>query len=175
MFYKLVNAAGTCGNTRLQQAVFREQKKTRSHCTHPHHATHAVFGNRLLDGARSGSLPARCERAAALRAAMEKCQAKIGKLTATLGLNSESVAAKYIVNEIEKLDIEYNSLRKRMLSANAVDRKNALNMKNAMEKREDIIRLLNDFDNFTPNERNEIAKDVLKECVWDGDTLFLTL
>jgi len=66
---------------------------------------------------------------------MEKCQAKIGKLTATLGLNSESAAAKYIVNEIEKLDIEYNSLRKRMLSANAVDRKNALNMKNAMGKK----------------------------------------
>lgn len=115
------------------------------------------------------------DNAAALRAAMEKCQAKIGKLPATLGLNSESVAAKYIVNEIEKLDIEYNSLRKRMLSANAVDRKNTLNMKNAMEKREEIIRLLNDFDSFTPNERNEIAKDVLKECVWDGDTLFLTL
>lgn len=113
--------------------------------------------------------------AASLRTAMDNCQAKIGKLTSTLATNAESTAAKYIVNEIEKLDIEYNNLRKKLLSTSAEERRANANLKDAMEKREEIINLLDNFEDFTPNERNEIAKNVLKECVWDGETLFLTL
>ncbi len=110
-----------------------------------------------------------------LRTAMERCQAKIGKLTATLADNAGSIAAKYIVNEIEKLDLEYNSLRKKMLAASADERRAAVQLKNAMEKREEINRLLENFENFSAAERNQIAKDVLTECVWDGETLFLKL
>ncbi len=111
----------------------------------------------------------------ALRIKMEDCQNKIAKLTSTLSENSNSSAAKYIICEIEKLDIEYSSLKKKMLNACAEERRATTQLKNAMEKREDIISLLDNFDNFTANERNEIAKNVLKECVWDGETLFLTL
>lgn len=110
-----------------------------------------------------------------IRAAMDRCQNKISKLTATLATNAESAAAKYIVNEIEKLDIEYNSLRKKLLSENAIERRAAAHLKSAMEKREAIIRLLDHFEDFSANERNEIAKDVLKECTWDGETLFIML
>ena len=111
----------------------------------------------------------------AMIVAMERCQAKIGKLTATLADNAGSIAAKYIVNEIEKLDLEYNSLRKKMLAASADERRAAVQLKNAMEKREEINRLLENFENFSAAERNQIAKDVLTECVWDGETLFLKL
>ena len=62
-----------------------------------------------------------------------------------------------------------------MLSSNADDRRAAANYKNAMKKRDEIIRLLNDFDSFSADERNEIAKNVLKECTWDGETLFIML
>lgn len=110
-----------------------------------------------------------------LRAAMERCQGKIEKLTGALATNSGSAAAKYIVNEIEKLDIEYNSLRKKMLTASANERRAATHLKSAMEKREEIIRLLDNFKEFSAEERNEIAKEVLSECVWDGETLFITL
>ena len=110
-----------------------------------------------------------------LRESISRCQQKIEKLTATLALNSDSSAAKYIVGEIEKLDAEYNSLRKKLLNANAQDRKAAIEQKNAMKKREQIIQLIEHFDEFTPNERNEIAISVIKECRWDGETLFITL
>lgn len=110
-----------------------------------------------------------------LRESISRCQQKIEKLTATLALNSDSSAAKYIVGEIEKLDAEYNSLRKKLLNANAQDRKAAIEQKNAMKKREQIIQLIEHFDEFTPNERNEIAISVIKECCWDGETLFITL
>lgn len=112
---------------------------------------------------------------AALRAAMDRCQNKISKLTAALSNNAQSAAAKYIICEIEKLDIEYNSLRKKFLSEGAVERRTAAYLKTAMEKRTEIINLLDHFDDFTPNERNEIAKDVLQECTWDGETLFVML
>lgn len=112
---------------------------------------------------------------AVIRSQMDQCQAKIGKLTATLATNAESSAAKYIVNEIEKLDIEYNKLRRKLLDSNADERRSAMQMKSAMEKRDEIIRLLENFDQFDASERNEIAKEVLKECTWDGDTLFIML
>lgn len=109
------------------------------------------------------------------RKQMDACQEKIGKLTSALATNGESAAAKYIIGEIEKLDIEYNGLRKKIMSLSADERRASAQIKSAMEKRESIIRLLDNFDSFTPNERNEIAKSVLKECVWDGETLFISL
>lgn len=110
-----------------------------------------------------------------LRAAMERCQGKIEKLTGTLATNAGSAAAKYIVSEIEKLDIEYNALRKKLLTASANERRAATHLKSAMEKRDEIIRLLDNFEEFSAEERNDIAKEVLSECVWDGETLFITL
>lgn len=110
-----------------------------------------------------------------IRAKMQSCQDKIEKLTAALASNGESSAAKYIVNEIEKLDVEYNTLRKRLLNASMDERRAAADLKSAMEKRDEIINLIENFDAFSPNERNEIATSVLKECVWDGETLFIVL
>ena len=62
-----------------------------------------------------------------------------------------------------------------MLTASANERRAATHLKSAMEKREEIIRLLDNFEGFSAEERNEIAKEVLSECVWDGETLFITL
>jgi len=110
-----------------------------------------------------------------IRVSMENCQAKIDKLASILSSSADSTAAKYIVNQIEKLDIEYNNLRKKSLSLSAEKRRAEAAVKSAMEKREDIVRLLEHFDDFTSAEKNEIARSVLKECVWDGETLFVTL
>lgn len=119
--------------------------------------------------------PVLSDNTSSLRAAMERCQSKIEKLTGALALNSGSSAAKYIVNEIERLDIEYNSLRKKMLSASADERRAASQLRSAMEKRSEINRLLENFEDFSAKERNDIAKEVLTECVWDGNTLFIKL
>lgn len=115
------------------------------------------------------------DNSVALRTKMQQCRDKIEKLTVALASNSESAAAKYIVNEIEKLDCEYNNLMRKSASQSADERRAAVKYKNALEKRDEIIRLLDDFDKFSANERNAIAKDVLKECKWDGKTLFITL
>ena len=54
-------------------------------------------------------------------------------------------------------------------------RRNAAALKNAENKRTEIEALLANFDNFTMEEKNEIAKRVIREAAWDGETLFIML
>lgn len=37
------------------------------------------------------------------------------------------------------------------------------------------MELLANFDNFTMDEKNEIAKSVIREATWDNETLFIML
>lgn len=48
-------------------------------------------------------------------------------------------------------------------------------LKSAQEKREEVVRLLANFDDFTMDEKNEIARSVIREAVWDNETLFIVL
>lgn len=106
---------------------------------------------------------------------MNMVKSKIENLTGSLAQNQSSTAAKYIVEEIERLDEQYQALRKEHLSLAANERLANKERQGVDEKRKDIIRLLENFDSFSPDEKNAIAKSVLKECVWDGETLFVTL
>lgn len=100
---------------------------------------------------------------------------KIGKLTAALSTSEKSAAAKYIIAEIETLDVELAELRRAEAQASLEKRRNDAALKSAQEKREEIMRLLADFDQFTMQEKNEIARSVIREAVWDGETLFIVL
>lgn len=100
---------------------------------------------------------------------------KIGKLTEALATSEKSGAAKYIIAEIETLDAELAALKRSEAEASLEKRRNAAALKSAQEKREEILRLLADFDQFTMQEKNEIARSVIREAVWDGETLFITL
>ena len=39
----------------------------------------------------------------------------------------------------------------------------------------EITRLLENFDEFTMEEKNEIARTVIQSATWDNEALFLTL
>lgn len=100
---------------------------------------------------------------------------KIGKLTGVLATSAKSSAAKYIIAEIEDLDVQLMKLKREEAAAALEKRRNAAALKSAQEKREMICSMLADFDSFTMQEKNEIAKAVIQEAVWDNETLFLTL
>lgn len=110
-----------------------------------------------------------------LRKQIAKLEKKIDRLTESLGEASGSVAAKYIVAEIEKQDIELQKLKREEAKVSQEKRRNAKAIKSAEDKRSEITALLADFDNFTDEEKNEIARSVIKEATWDGETLFITL
>lgn len=100
---------------------------------------------------------------------------KIETLTSSLALSQDSVAAKYIIAEIEKLDAELGKLHHLELDATAAERESRNKEKQMHERVNDIKNLVENFDRFTAAERNEIVKAVVTECVWDGETLFVRL
>lgn len=110
-----------------------------------------------------------------IRKQLAVCSEKIERLTEALSENGQSSAAKYIVSQIEKLDIDQEKLRHDLMELSAKDRREAADLKSAQEKRTEIAKLIDDFDQFTAAEKNEIAKSVLKSCTWDGETLKLVL
>ncbi|MFQ9509530.1 MAG: recombinase family protein [Lachnospiraceae bacterium] len=103
-------------------------------------------------------------------AATEK---KIGNLTGSLAVAENSVAAKYIISEIESLDYQLKELKNQHSLVIASQQLQEQEKKTVEEKIKEIIRLLNGFTLFTSLERNEIIRDIIKECTWNGEELYI--
>lgn len=98
---------------------------------------------------------------------------KIQTLTNNLSTNNNSTASKYIIAEIEKLDASLSSLRKELVKADAAKRKYKNTEQLVKEKTDQITHLMKHIDTIPPEEQNEIAKTVLKRCVWENNELFI--
>lgn len=96
---------------------------------------------------------------------------KIARLTAALADAEGRRASRHVLAEIDRLDEQLTAARRADLDARRADR----DVDGALKKRDEIVRLLADFDSFTAAEKNEIARSVVRSATWDGDTLFLTL
>lgn len=100
---------------------------------------------------------------------------KIENLTATLADAQDGPAAKYILQAIEKYDKEIHKLNRQMAELQAIERSDKDMQKSIQEKQRQIIDFMDNFDSFSANEKNAIAKEVIKKCTWDGHTLFVLL
>lgn len=100
-----------------------------------------------------------------LRADLKKNTDAIRNLTNALMSNSESSAATYIITQIETLDKEKRLLEKKLAAAEQSNRDAAT----AAETRESIYRniccLLENFDNMTYKEKNELLKNTVTSCI----------
>ena len=87
---------------------------------------------------------------------IKRLEGKIGNLSAALADSPGSAAAKYIIAEIEKIDAQIADKKMQLAglqaSALAADRAAA----------------------ELATKQKEIARSVLKKCIWDGESLFLT-
>lgn len=108
-------------------------------------------------------------------ARVASCEAKIGRLAASLAIATDSPAQKYIVAEMERLDLELQALKREHSLALASDRKRSSERQDAASKAAEISRMMADLDSFSAAEKNAIVRDVIKSCVWDGTSLFITL
>ncbi len=99
------------------------------------------------------------------------CESKLERLVSAVALNSDSSAAKYMIAEMERLDLELGALKRELSAAKLQDQKDKLEEKSAYDKADSISSFVQNFDNFTVDERNHIVHDIVKECVWDGSTL----
>jgi site-specific DNA recombinase len=103
------------------------------------------------------------------------CKTRIGRLTESLSESSGSSAAKYIVTEIERIDLEIQVLSREYAAAIMAQKKSKQEVKSSEDIVSEISDFIANFDNFTAKERNDIVKDVIKECVWDGTTLSVVI
>ena len=106
---------------------------------------------------------------------IQSIDARIGRLTASLAEAGESSARRYIVTEIERQDLERGALSRELEIAKLEKRKSEARALDLGSKASEIGNLVRSFDNLSPKDRNAIVREVVKECTWDGETLFLKL
>ena len=129
----------------------------------------------MLEKYAGVSVKAPADATETARKALKTVEGKIDRLTDALAENGASAAAKYIVQQIEELDAEASRIRRKIAEDSAAVRRAQKELKSTKEKREDIVRLCEHYDNFTMEEKNEIARAVIKSATWDGEALKILL
>lgn len=104
-----------------------------------------------------------------------RVEAKILNLTNALSNSSASSAAKYIVQEIEKLDSELAGLKYEMLEISANEKKRKQARRDKESKYKMICDIVDNIDNADYDEINGLLKELFKECVYDGQTLHIKI
>ena len=119
---------------------------------------------------------------AALEAGIREKERRIGKLereienlAASLAEGQGSSAVRFVYQQMEQKDLEAGALRREVAELRAKEREADLNEKAAGENARRIRSLMQMFDGLSARDRNAVVKEVTKECVWDGETLFLKL
>ena len=106
---------------------------------------------------------------------IDRVDGKILNLTNALGNATGSSAAKYIVQEIEKLDRELSGLKYELLEISANEKKHSKANYDKELKYKMVCELLDNLENSDYDEINSLLKELLKECVYDGQTLHIKL
>ena len=110
-----------------------------------------------------------------LQSKISSIEEKIGRLASSLALAEGSSASKYIITEMESLDTQLRELKKQKSEIEANMRKKLREDRKIFEKSKEIFSFLKGLDGFSPEEKNEIVRSIVKECTWDGETLFIML
>ena len=112
----------------------------------------------------------------ALRDLERKAQAirsRIGRLTESLA--EGSAASKYIVAQIEAEDLSLAAVNREIEIAKSEVRRSASAEKSSAVRSEEIVRMMRSLSGLSADEKNAIVREVVQECTWDGQTLFLRL
>ena len=139
-----------------------------------------IFSNieadpKLIDKFVSSGIKRTASDPKKIQAKINAVEGKIGRLASSLALAEDSPAAKYIIAEMEKLEAHRRTLQTEKQSAESERRGTMKRDRDNANKAKEIARLIKGMDGFSPEERNEIIRSVVKECTWDGETLSLLL
>lgn len=100
---------------------------------------------------------------------------RIDRLTASLAEAGDSTARRYIVSEIERQDLVLSALQRELETAKADQRRAELRSRSIAAAASEIANLIRSFDTLSAAERNSAVRDVIRECRWDDESLFLTI
>ena len=110
-----------------------------------------------------------------LESQASRFRTKIERLSEALADAGSSTAARYIITQIEKEDLNLEAVKREIEVVKTTIRKDQNTIKTAEEKSGEIARLMQGLDGFSDIERNEIVREIVTECKWDGEILFLRL
>ena len=110
-----------------------------------------------------------------IQAKINAVEAKIGRLASSLALAEKSSAAKYIIAEMEKLEEDRRALQSEKHAAESHKRGSFKRDQEMASKVKEIHQLMKGLDGFSAEERNEIIRNVVRECTWDGESLSILL
>lgn len=100
---------------------------------------------------------------------------KIDNLTAVLQENFDSSAAKYIISEIEKLDRKIAELNYELREMEHKEIENNKISNDIGTIHAKICKYLDSFDELPYQDKVKYLKEIIKECVWDGQKLNITI
>lgn len=100
---------------------------------------------------------------------------KIENLTTALQESEGSSAAKYIISEIEKLDKQIASLNFELRELDFKEQENKKKKENINIIYNKICKYLNKFDTLSYAAKVKYLHGIIKECVWDGNKLEITV
>lgn len=100
---------------------------------------------------------------------------KIDNLTAALQENFDSSAAKYIISEIEKLDRKIAELNYELREMEHKEIENNKISNDIGAIHANICKYLDSFDELPYQDKVKYLKEIIKECVWDGQKLNITI
>lgn len=106
---------------------------------------------------------------------INKVSLRINNLTTTLAANAESTAAKYLIQEIEKLDKELTRLKYELMETEQNERKRSKVRAENEDKYAAICYIVDNLETLDYDELNGLMKELLKECIWDGAHLRIKL
>lgn len=104
---------------------------------------------------------------------ISSCESKIERLVSSLSMSENPAVSRHIISEIERLDLNLQALKRERGLAESIMRNSASSAKSAEEKAADISRFIHGLNGFNAQEKNEILRNVIQECTWDGNELFL--
>ena len=102
-------------------------------------------------------------------------QTKIEHLTEILGDTEGSSAARYIITQIEKEDLNLSAARREIEITKAALRHEKNTIMDAKERAGQIANLIHGLDGFSASEKNAIVHEIVQECRWNGNEFFLRL
>ena len=106
---------------------------------------------------------------------IRKLERGIENLTASLAEGQGTTAIRFVYQQMEQMDLEAGALRREVAELRSRERELEKSRKDAGAKAGRIKNLIQMFDGLSARDKNAVVKEVTKECVWDGETLFLKL
>ena len=100
-------------------------------------------------------------------------RSRISRLTESLA--EGSAASKYIIAQIESEDLSLAAVNREIEIAKTEARRSASAEKTSAERSQEIAGMMKSLSGLSADEKNAIVREVVQECTWDGETLFLRL